>query len=291
MFAIVGAAGKVGTSTAMVLRQAGHSVRAIVRDVAKAAPLQAIGCEIVQADLQYPDALTQAITGATAVQIIVPPIPTAQDIVDDMHTSINSLVEALTHAQPQLVVAISDYGAHVEEDIGMPSVFRNFEARLRELPIPRVILRSAEHMEGWAPLIPVAIATGTLPSLHHPLTARFPTISAHDLGIISADLLRRPNLTEGEQLVQAEGPRRYSANDVAMALGALVGKPIAAVELPRPAWQETLEKIASPSTATLLVDLYDAHNRGQVDAEPNVGEMRYGTTTLIDALRPLIPVA
>lgn len=291
MFAIVGATGKVGMSTAMVLRQAGHPVRAIVRDVAKAGSLLAIGCEIVQADLQYPDALAQAIDGATAVQIIVPPIPTAQDIVDDMHTSINSLVTALERTRPELVVAISDYGAHVAEDIGMPSVFRNFEDRLHELSVPKVILRSAEHMEGWAPLIPVAIATGTLPSLHHPLDGRFPTISAHDLGIISADLLRRPKLSGGEQLVQAEGPRRYSANDVAAALSSLLGKQITAIELPRQAWQETLEKIASPSTARLLVDLYDAHNRGQVDAEPNVGEMRYGTTALIDALRPLVSAA
>jgi NAD(P)H dehydrogenase (quinone) len=290
MFAIVGATGKVGFSTAATLRHAGHHVRAIMRDSTKAGPLRAIGCEVAEADLQHPGDLVQAISGAHAVQIICPPRSQAQDMVGDMHQSIDSLIETLERVQPELVVAISDYGAHVEYDVGMPSVFRSFEGRLRELSIRKVILRSAEHMEGWEPLIPVAIATGTLPSLHHPLDIPFPTISAHDLGMISADLMLRPRLINGEQLVHAEGPERYCANDVAAALSRLLSKTVTAVELPRDAWQQTLEGILSPSGARLLVNLYDAHNRGQIDVEPDAGEIRYGTSALGDALLPLLDV-
>lgn len=77
-----------------------------------------------------------------------PPVA-SEDAVGDMRRSIDCLAEALGRAQPTRLVAVSDYGAHVGEWIGMPSVFRLFEERLHELAMPKVFLRSAEHMEGW----------------------------------------------------------------------------------------------------------------------------------------------
>lgn len=52
MYAILGAAGKVGFATSSALRKAGVPVRVILRDASKAAPLREIGCEIAIADLQ-----------------------------------------------------------------------------------------------------------------------------------------------------------------------------------------------------------------------------------------------
>ncbi len=286
MYAIVGAAGKVGYSTALSLRKAGVVVRAILRDESKAGPLSEIGCDIAVADLQDPAALGWAVANADAVQIILPP-----DGVEEMLRSIESLAEALEQARPNRVLAISDYGAHVREDIGMPTMFRIFEERLRQLEMPKVFLRSAEHMQGWRLVIPMAVATGVLPSFHDPVDIEFPTISASDLGLIAADLLLHPSAGTDLQVVHAEGSRRYSANDVAMALGALLGRKVSAQAVPRSQWQENFERFLSESAAKLLVDLYDAHNNGGlVDVEPN-GDVRYGTTSLIDALRPLVPTA
>ncbi len=43
------------------------------------------------------------------------------------------------------------------------------------------------------------------------------------------------------------------------------------------------------SLAELLIKVNDAKNRGGlVDVETDAGEVRYGATTLIDALRPLV---
>lgn len=286
MFVIVGAAGKVGYSTALALRKAGVSVRAILRDESKAGPLSEIGCDIALADLQDPAALGWAVANADAVQVILPP-----DGVGEMGRSIESLAEALEHARPNRVLAISDYGAHISDDIGMPTMFHIFEERLRHLEMPKVFLRSAEHMQGWGLLIPVAAATGILPSFHDPVEMEFPTISAPDLGLISADLLLHPNVGTDLQVVHAEGARRYSANDVAVALSQLLGRIATAQSVPRSQWQGSFERFLSESAAKLLVDLYDAHNKGGlVDVEPN-GEVRYGTTSLIDALRPLLPAA
>jgi uncharacterized protein YbjT (DUF2867 family) len=291
MFAIVGAAGKVGYSTSLALREAGLPVRAVLRDAAKAPRLAAIGCEVALADLQDPEALRQALAGAQAVQLICPTTPQAPDAVGDMRRSIDSMARALEQARPGLVLAISDYGAHVTEDIGMPSVFHGFEERLRPLPMPKVFLRSAEHMEGWRGLIPVAAATGVLPTFHQQIDRPFPTVSAQDVGRIAADLLlQSPGVETGVRAVHAEGPRRYAASDVAAALGELLGRSVTAQAIPRAQWMDRFARIASESMVRLLVGIYDAHQRGGlIDVEPGGGEVRQGTTSLVQALRPLVP--
>ncbi|MDH0863339.1 NAD(P)H-binding protein [Mitsuaria sp. GD03876] len=289
MFAIVGAAGKVGHATSLALIEAGAPVRAVLRNDAKAGPLKAVGCEVALADLQDAEALARALAGARTVQVILPPRPLADDAVADMHRSIDSLVAALERTRPERVLAISDYGAHVEEDIGMPSVFRHFEQRLRGLATDLVLLRSAEHMEGWRGLLPVAVATGVLPSFHAPVERAFPTVSAGDVGAIAAELLLRPRHRDGARVVHAEGPRRHSAADVAEALGQLLGRTVAAREIPRGERMAALGRVMSASTARLLVGVYDAHRRGGlIDVEPGPAEVRRGSTTLVDALRPVV---
>lgn len=294
MIAIVGAAGKVGHATSIKLREAGVPVRAILRDAAKGDRFRAIGCEVARADLRDPAALAQALAGAAAVQIILPPSLQAHDAPGEMGRTADALAEALERARPERVLAISDYGAHVAHDIGMPTVFHRFEARLRQLPMHHVFLRSAEHIEGWARLAPIAIASGTVPTFHQSIDVAFPTVSAADVGVIAADLLQQPHPGAGphpgnrSRVVHAEGPRRYTANDVAKALGTLLGRTVTALPLPRAQWQATLVRQLDPSAAKLLVDFYDACNAGGlVDVEPD-GEVRRGTTELVDALRPVV---
>lgn len=289
MFAIVGAGGNVGYSTAAALREAGKPVRAVMRDAAKAASLSGIGCEIASADLQDPEALARAIAGADAVQIILPPSFQARDVAEDMRRSMDSLAEALALARPQRVLAISDYGAHIADDIGMPSIFREFEARLGGLGAHKLFLRSAEFMRNWGRVIPMALASGVLPSFQDPVDMAMPTISASDLGLIAADLLLRPVGGEDPEIVHAEGPRRYSANDVAVALTQLSGRNIQAQAVPRSQWKAILDRSIPASLADLLIKANDAKNKGGlVDIEPDAGEVRRGATDLIDALRPLL---
>ncbi|MBU8824786.1 NAD(P)H-binding protein [Mycolicibacterium goodii] len=286
--AVIGAAGNIGYATSLALRKAGIPVSAILRDPSKADKLSMIGCEIGLADIRDEAALSAAITNAVAVLVILPPPPQAQDAVHEMRQITESLAEALDATRPERVVAISDYGAHLDEWIGMPSAFHLFERRLRRVEVPKVFLRSAEHMHGWTPFIPVARTTGILPSFHDPVDALFPTVAASDVGLIAAELLCSTT-SSSERIVHAEGPRRYSANDVAAALGVLLGREVVARTMPRDRWQENLEHGLSPSTAALVAQVYDAHNKGGlIDIEPNVGELRRGATEFIDALRPFV---
>lgn len=262
MFVIIGATGNVGRSTSSTLRRAGASVRAIVRDASKAEHLREIGCEVVVAELQDPRSLVDAIGHAATIQVVLPLSPQVRDPLADLHHSTNALTDALAQLRPARLLTISDYGAHVGEDVGMPSIFREFEARLSSLSGQNIVLRSAEHMHNWARVIPKAIATGFLPTFQDPIDKPQPTIAASDLGIISANLLLGPDKGAELEVIHAEGPRRYSAIDVASALSHLSGRAIQARAIPRTQWDEILAKSMPPSLAELMIKTNDAKNKG-----------------------------
>jgi uncharacterized protein YbjT (DUF2867 family) len=201
---------------------------------------------------------------------------------------IDATAGALIARPPKTVLAISDYGAHVESGTGITMTFRYLEDRLNQVPSAVIFLRSAEHMQNWARVICSALETGVLPSLHHPVSKMFPTISAPDLGPISAELLlRKPNEVR-PRVIHAEGPRRYSALEVAATLSEISGREIVARELPEQDWIPTLTRGGiSESYAQLVHELFVAHNAGRIDVEPG-GEVRLGTTELTEVFRALM---
>jgi len=288
MFAILGATGKVGRATIRTLLGQGHAVRAIVRDASRATELAAAGCELAIAHLGDQAQLAAAFKGAKAVQVICPVLARGDDAFGEMKGMVDTLTAALAAAGPPAVVAISDYGAQLSEGTGVTLVFHHLEKRLLTLDTSLTFLRSAEHMQNWGRHLKYASDTGTLPSMHHPITKLFPTVSAGDLGVIAADFVTAAAGTSSPRIVHVEGPRRYTAVDVAEAIGSLVERDVVARELPRSQWLPTLALGGlGESYAKLVVALYDTHNAGQIDVEVGVGEVRHGTTELRDVLANL----
>lgn len=64
---VTGATGKVGSRLSKRLAQRGDRVRALVRDVKRAADLQEAGIELAEGDLLNPDSLAAAVRGIDAV--------------------------------------------------------------------------------------------------------------------------------------------------------------------------------------------------------------------------------
>jgi NAD(P)H dehydrogenase (quinone) len=286
---VVGASGSIGGTVARVLRAHGESVRAVVRDSSRGADLAAVGCEIAVADIHDASSIAEAIEGADAVHAMFPTAPQARDSQAEMRAAIDSLVEALAAASAPHVLAISDYGAQLDSGTGVTLSFHYLETRMRELPGALTLVRSAEHMQNWRRQAPAATRTGVLPSLHHPLSKTFPTVFSPDVGRISAELLLGGHPGGGPRIVHVEGPRRYTAIDVASTLTALVGTKVHAKELPHSQWRDALLRGGlGQSYAELVVELFAAHNAGRIDAEPGVGEIRRGTTELREALSHIV---
>jgi NAD(P)H dehydrogenase (quinone) len=289
MFVILGAAGKVGRSTIHEVRKRGMPVRAVLRNASRAGQLEALGCETAVADLHDGAALQAAISGAQAVQVICPMSVKASDAPADMAAIIETMGAALEAARPAAIVAISDYGAELDKGTGVSLNFHHLEARLRKLPASLTFLRSAEQMQNWSRHTGFAASTGVLPSMHHPLTKLFPTVSAADVGVVAAELLTATNTAATPRIVHVEGPRRYTPLDVAATLGGLLDRDITAREIPPADWISALVRGGlGESYAALVADLYDAHNAGRIDAERGVGEVRYGKTELREVLASLL---
>jgi len=288
MFVVLGAAGKIGRATIGALRRHHVPLRAVVRNPSQAEEFRALGCEAEIADLRDTPALARATRGATAVQVICPTSVRADDASAEMEATIRSVVNALDQVRPQRILAISDYGAQLAAGTGITLTFHHLETQLRTIPAALTVLRSAEHMQNWDRLVGRAIETGVLPSLHHPVTKSFPTVSAGDVGLMAADLLLSGS-GDALHVVHAEGPNRYSAADVARTLGDIAGRAIVARELPRQDWVPALIGGGiGTSYAGLVAAMFDAHNAGRIDVEHGVGEVRRGKTDLRPALEALV---
>lgn len=288
MFAILGATGQIGRATAEALRRQGAAVRAIVRRREDAGDLAVLGCSLAVADIDDHQALAAAFAGARAIQVICPTSPQAEDASGEMDRRIASVAAALRAARPALILAISDYGAQHAADTGIALTYHRLEQALLPLDAARILLRSAEHMQNWRRLARRAVATGVLPSLHDPVTKAFPTVSAPDVGRIAAELLIAPD-QPSLRIVHAEGPVRYSTEEVARTLSALSGRDIAARALPQRDWVPALVAGGlSASYAGLAAAMYAAHNARRIDVEQGVGDMRRGTTPLRDVLADIL---
>jgi NAD(P)H dehydrogenase (quinone) len=309
MYVIFGASGNVGSVTAAALREAGKAVRAVVRDKRQAPRFTAMGCEAVVADLTDPHAVRSAIEGAYAVQMLCPVPATDTDSEAKMRQMIDVAADALHASPPAAVLALSDYGAERPEGTGITLLYRYLESCLTPLDTDLTLLRSAEHMENWARVIPAALAKGVLPSLHHPVTKVFPTVAARDVGAIAAKLLltvddrsdidavdkvrtngpNDPNRPNRPRIVSVEGPRRISAVDVAQVLSEVANRNVTALALPRGEWRSTLLHAGlSENHTNLITELYDAHNDGKIDIEAGQTECLRGTTSLREVIAALL---
>jgi len=252
-----------------------------------------MGCEIVLADLTNPASVAKAIEGADAVQILCPvPIGDAHPG-STMHRMIDVAADALRANPPRHVLALSDYGAELDHGTGITLLFHALEKQLQTSVQNLTLLRAAEHMQNWARVIPVALATGKLPSLHHPLSKRFPTVAAQDVGLLAAELLldeSRGSVPRRVSVVSIEGPRRISAIDVARALSDASKREISAHEVPRNEWPAMLLRAGlGADHAQLIIDLYDTHNAGRIDVEEGRSERRFGATEFTEVVASMLP--
>jgi len=290
MYVIFGATGKVGGETVKALRRAGKNVRAVVHSDRQRETLEKLGCEVLTGDLTDEAFVTRALAGAHSVQMLCPLPRHVDDPAAEMRRTIDTAARALRSSPHLHVVALSDYGAELQSGSGITMLFHHLEAVFRSSVPKLTLLRSAEHMQNWARVLSPTLDSGVLPSLHHPIDRPFPTVSAYDVGVVSAQLLMEESAHAAQRVVCIEGPQRYSANDVALALSEASGRKVQAHPLPRGDWDATLSRAGLDANHTALItELYDATNAGRIDVEAGIGERRFGTTRLQEAMAALVP--
>ncbi|NML32867.1 NmrA family NAD(P)-binding protein [Paraburkholderia antibiotica] len=287
MFAITGVTGQVGGAAARALLDAGHAVRAVLRDGSKAAPWRARGAEIAIASFDDADALSAAFSGADGVFVMLAPDFAPQPGYPGAHAAAAVLKEALTKARPGRVAALSSVGGQRDTGLGLITQVHILEEALATLPfaLPTAILRPAWFMENALWDIAPARDMGAMPSFLQPLDRAYPMVATADIGRVVAQTLAQS--WQGRRVIEIEGPRRYTQREIAALLADVLERPVDAQPIPREQWEARFQAQGTAWPAP-RIEMLDGFNAGWIDFEDGVNERMVGTTGYRTVLEQLV---
>ncbi len=284
MFAITGITGNVGGQVARNLLAANQPVRGVMRDVAKGELWAQSGCELAAADINDVAALTAAFSGAEGVFVLVPPNFDPSPDFTEARAIAATLRSALEAALPGKVVYLSTIGAQAKQS-NLLTQHTIIEQALRDLPTPIVFLRPAWFMDNCMWDVAPAISSGVVPSFLQPLDKKFPMVATADIARTAAELLQEK--WAGRRVVELEGPRRVTPNEIAVAFAKLLGRPVTMEVVPRATW-ESLFKSQGMKNPTPRIQMLDGFNEGWIEFENGEAGSQKGSVEIESVLRTLI---
>lgn len=283
MFAITGISGQVGGALARHLLHHHHPVRAVLRDAAKGALWSAQGCELALATVEDTAALTRAFSGAEAVFVLLPPTFDPSPGYPEARAAIASIRQALLAAQPRKVVCLSTIGARATQT-NLLNQLGLLEQALSDLPMPVAFLRAAWFMENAVWDVAPARA-GAIQSYLQPLDQAVPMVATADVGRVAAQLLLEQ--WSGQRIVELEGPRRITPQDLAACFGKLLEREVGLSAVPRFTWDEIFRAQGMRNPLPRM-QMLDGFNEGWIAFESARDDIRKGQVELETVLRELI---
>ena len=287
LYAIAGVSGNTGKAAAEALLAAGEKIRVIVRDAAKGEPWRARGAEVAVADLGDAQALADALKGADAAYLLLPPRVAPGFRAYQLETG-KALVEAVRQARPKHVVFLSSIGAQLPSGTGPIAGLYPVEQGLREVnaadaSVNVTFLRAGYFAENLAASFG-ALEHGILPGFA-PGDIPMEMIATQDIGRTAATLLREGG--RGAQVVELAGPAR-SMNEAAAVVGAVLGRPIPYVQNPLDQFVPTMTGMGLPQDiAELYLEMLTAFATGKIQREAGNRHLQ-GTTALETVVRGLL---
>src|SRR6202789_3580908 len=284
MFAVMGITGNVGGAVADALRQHGKKVRGIVRDASRARAWQEKGVEIFTSN--YDDHLIKAFSGVEGVFVMIPPNLIPEPGFPDTVKHIAATKKAILASKPPRAVFLSSWGSEKTSGIGLIAANRTLEQALEDSGVPSAFLRPACFMENLVYSLSAARSTGNYFSLYQPLERPYAMVATKDVGRIGAQTLLQD--WQGNRVIEISGPISYSSKDAADALGAAIGRPVAAVAVPRGSWVDTLAQNGMPADRSgAYIEMVDSLNSGWIDFGVPGTEQAKGTTDLVTTVKAL----
>lgn len=287
MFVITGVTGQVGGQIARALLTEGVSVRAVLRDAAKASTWTGLGCETALAAMDDAAALADAFAGAEAVFVLLPPVFNPTPGYAETRANVAALVTALQQVRPRRVVALSTIGAQATQD-SLLTQLQIMERAFEALPMPVAFLRAAWFMENTAWDIDGARSLGVLSSFLQPLDKKVPMVATTDVAATAVRMLRE--VWEGHRVVELEGPHRITPLELAAALGRVLGREVVAKPVPRPTW-DALFRSQGMSNPAPRIRMLDGFNDGWIEFEGGCDASLKGPTEIETVLQRITTAA
>lgn len=285
-FAIIGITGQTGSVAARTLVEAGHKVRAVVRNQEAADKAAAQGYEPFIASVDDVEALTQAFTGVDGAYLMNPPAYTHENMFTRAHQVHAALLAAAKSANLAHAVALSSVGGQHEQGTGNILTTYDFEQQIKQSGLNISVVRAANFLDNWLSAIAVAKKDGVLPSMFVPLDKKLPMVSSIDIGRTVAQMLIQGN--QAEKLVELKSPEDCSAHDAARILSQLLNNEVTAVAVTNEQIAPFFESIGFATvTAKAFAEMMHGFNTDHIVFEGNV-PMVIGTVTLEDAFKEML---
>ena len=150
------------------------------------------------------------------------------------------------------------------------------------MSVPITFLRPAWFMENSSWDVAPAREHGVIPSFLQPLNKPVPMVATADVGRVAAGLLQET--WNGRRVVELEGPRRVTPNEIAATFADLLGRPVRMEAVPRETW-EPLFKSQGMKDPTPRIRMLDGFNEGWIEFESGEGGSRKGKVALKNVLQ------
>ena len=284
MIAVMGITGNVGGAVANSLLVAGQKVRAVVRDERKGEEWKRKGCEVAVADIHDAESLKKAFAGAEGVFVMAPPVFDPKPGFPEARSMAAAVRAALEAVRPGRVVYLSTIGAQATRE-NLLTQHTMIEKELTGARVTITFLRPGWFMENFSWDVAPAREKGVIPSFLQPLEKAFPMVATEDIGRVAAELLGET--WTGVRVVELEGPRRVSPNDVAATFSKLLGKPVQMELVPHEKWEEMF-RAQGMTNPMPRVQMLDGFNEGWIDYERGAAGTRKGKVELETMLKKLI---
>ena len=276
-FAVTGITGQVGGVVA------GHAVRAVVRSAEKGIAWTKQGCQVALAEMNDAKTLEASFAGADGAFILLPPNFAPAKGFPEVKAIVAALNKALAAAHPGRIVCLSTIGAQASQS-NLLTQLQIMEQTLEQLPMPVAFLRAAWFMENAAWDVEPAMKTGVVQSFLQPLDKPFPMVATADIGRVAAELLQAR--WTGRKVVELEGPRRVTPNDIAATFSNVLGRGVKMEAVPRASWK-ALFKAQGLADPLPRIQMLDGFNEGWIEFEGGEAGSLKGTVPLKTVLGQL----
>ncbi|HEY4147215.1 NmrA family NAD(P)-binding protein [Pinirhizobacter sp.] len=262
MFLVMGITGRVGGATATHLLEQGKKVRALVRDLDKAASWVDQGVELIAGDWNDAASIERALEDVEGAFVMLPAIWTPSADFKEARGVIANYVQALTNVPVPRVVALSSMGANRTSGMGLITALSLLEQGFRDLTLPIAYVRAGGFFENFLYGLHIA-GGGTLPVFYNPTNRKSTMVAANDVGAEIATLLSGAAWSAHRFI---ELGSMVSADEVAAQLGEAMKLDVKAFAVPRADWPGTFEQFGIPKGQSGPAEaMYEAVNAGGMD--------------------------
>jgi uncharacterized protein YbjT (DUF2867 family) len=218
---VTGATGNVGSHLVRNLRATDVSVRAFVRDPAKARGLFGDDVDLAVGDYGNPHSVRASFDGVDRVFLLTPNHPRQVEYE-------RNVIDAAVAAGVRRIVKLSTITADPDSEGRFAAWQGEAEALLKASGLPAVILRSSYHMTNVLFFTESIKAAG---KIFAPIDdAKIAMIDRRDLAAVAALVLSEDG-HDGRTYVLT-GPETITYRDVAAQLSQTIGKPVEFVDVP-----------------------------------------------------------